>query len=176
MATLLVCNKKITLLWDDVALASQYTVRYTGTGRIPSETVGTVLAGVTSPLVVSGLANGEEYAFSPSFVNKKGDGIRWEDLPTVAAWTACSLAVIAGRTAGDAEGFADAVKAATDARPPLEKQQSRTQWGYIARTTFELLEAMSVDLEGLNRNLKQQFGFTCLRTLRDIDALNIRLA
>ena len=120
--------------------------------------------------------NGEEYAFSPSFVNKKGDGIRWEDLPTVAAWTACSLAVIAGRTAGDAEGFADAVKAATDARPPLEKQQSRTQWGYIARTTFELLEAMSVDLEGLNRNLKQQFGFTCLRTLRDIDALNIRLA
>lgn len=118
---------------------------------------------------------GEEYAFSPKFVNKKGDGIRWEDLPTVAVWTACTLAAVVGKTAEDAEDISDAVREVTENRPPLEKQQSRTQWGYLARTTFELLDAMEIDEDELEKSLKQQFGFTCLPTLRDIDALHIKL-
>lgn len=118
---------------------------------------------------------GEEYAFSPKFVNKKGDGIRWEDLPTVSAWTACTLAAVLGKTPDDAKDLGDAVRDATEARPPLEKQQSRTQWGYLARTTFELLAAMEIDEDELERNLKQALGFTCLPTLRDIDALDIKL-
>ena len=118
---------------------------------------------------------GEEYAYDPSFVSKKGDGIRWEDLPMVAAWTSCTLAALVGRTAEDAEGLGDAVLQASKLRPPLTKQQSRTQWGYLARTTFELLEAMGIDLEELDIALKQQLGVTCLPTLRDIDALAIEL-
>ena len=118
---------------------------------------------------------GEEDAYSPRFVSKKKDGVRWEDLPMVAAWTSCTLATLVGRTPGDAEGIGDAVRKATEQRAPLEKQQSRTQWGYLARTTFELLEAMGSDLEKLDRTLKQKLGFSCLPTLRDIDALKIKL-
>jgi hypothetical protein len=122
---------------------------------------------------------GEEYAFERSFVNnnkKKGDGVRWEDLPTVAAWTSCTLATLVGLSAKDAEEIADAVREASKGRPPLEKQQSRTQWGYLARTIFELLEAMGIDQDKLDRQLKQELGSSCLPTLRDIDALGIKLA
>ncbi len=118
---------------------------------------------------------GEEDAYSPRFVSKKKDGVRWEDLPMVAAWTSCTLATLVGRTSDDAERIGDAVLKATAQRPPLEKQQSRTQWGYLARTTFELLEAMGIDLDKLNLALKQKLGFSCLPTLRDIDALKIKL-
>lgn len=119
---------------------------------------------------------GEEYSYAPSFISKRDDGVRWEDLPTVAAWASCTLATLAGRSTDDASQLSDAVLQATKARPPLEKQQSRTQWGYLARTIFELLEAMDVDTDGLDVALKQKLGSSCIPTLRDIDALDIKLA
>jgi len=118
---------------------------------------------------------GEEDAFSRTFVNKKGNSVRWEDLPTVAAWTACTLAAVAGRTAANAEDIQEAVMVVTQALAPLEKQQSRTQWGYIARATFELLRAMDIDTDELGESLTKKLGFSCLPTLRDIDALAIKL-
>ena len=118
---------------------------------------------------------GEEEAFAPKFASKNADGARWEDLPVVAAWTACTLAFIAGVSSKDAPAVADAVKKASESRPPLDKQQSRSQWGYIARTVLELLEAMGVDQVDLERELKQKLAFSCLGTLRDIDQLAIPL-
>ncbi|MFZ4580319.1 MAG: hypothetical protein ACOYOB_18200, partial [Myxococcota bacterium] len=69
--------------------------------------------------------------------------------------------------------MAESVRKASVGRQPLEKQQSRSQWAYIARTVLELLDAMGVDRADLDRQLKQRLSFSCLSTLRDIDQLNI---
>lgn len=119
--------------------------------------------------------SGEEQAFVPKFSSKKADGVRWEDLPVVATWTACTLAFVSGVTREDAPKLADAVRKASAVRPTLEKQQSRSQWGYIARTVRELLDAMGVDEGELDRKLKQKLSFSCLSTFREIDELNIPL-
>ena len=117
----------------------------------------------------------EEEAFASSFPHKKSEGAKWEDIPTVAAWTACTLAVVAGMAGTDAGSVGDRVLAATKGRRPLEKQQSRSQWGYLARAILELLEAMEVDHDELDTRLKEALGFSCLNTLRDIDRLAIPL-
>lgn len=117
----------------------------------------------------------EEEAFAPSFTHKKSEGARWEDLPAVAAWTACTLATIGGLGAESAPEVCDRVRAATEFRSPLNKQQSSSQWGYIARTVLELLEAMEVDLDHLDSRLGEVFGFSCLATLKAVDSLNIAL-
>lgn len=119
--------------------------------------------------------NGEEYAFDKRFVSTKNDGIRWDDLPAVAAWTACTLAAVAGRTPDGGEDVAEPVRIFTAATPPLEKQQRDTQWAYLARTILALLTAMQVDLGELERRLKRRLGFTCLPTLREVAALKIKL-
>ena len=72
-------NKKVTLRWDDVALASQYNVRFTDTGRIPSESVGTLLSDRTSPLEVAGLENGGEYSFLLE-VQHEGGSTSWSEV------------------------------------------------------------------------------------------------
>ncbi len=118
---------------------------------------------------------GEEEAFAPSFTHKKSEGARWDDLPTVSAWTACTLATISGFSPDNAASVCDQVRKTTNARKPLGKQQSRSQWGYIARTVLELLNAMGIDLNNLDAQLNKKLGYSCLTTIRDIDALQIHL-
>jgi len=117
----------------------------------------------------------EEEAFAPSFTHKKSEGARWEDLPTVAAWTACTLATIWGLTPEDADQVCDRVREASERRNPLKKQQSRSQWAYISRTVLELLDAMEVDLDSLDKRLVDTLEFSCLPTLRAVDSLEVQL-
>jgi hypothetical protein len=49
-------------------------------------------------------------------------------------------------------------------RPP-EKQQTKTQWSYLATTIGSLLSVFEVDSEALAANLEAQYGSTGLRTL-----------
>jgi hypothetical protein len=112
-------------------------------------------------------------AFRPEFIGRRGDGVRWEDLPAVAAWLACSLAVVGGQRTEPDLVTADAIHAYSATRQPLDKQQSRSQWGYISRTVLELIDVMKVDIGALDVALRQRFGHSCLPALRAVDALNI---
>jgi hypothetical protein len=53
-------NKKIVLSWDDVPNTDSYTLYYSDTGSLPSDTVGSVIKNVTSPYSLK-CANGNLY-------------------------------------------------------------------------------------------------------------------
>ena len=53
----------VTLSWDPVPLSTGYTVYYTTNGSVPSVANGLQLPGVSSPLALSGLANGAMHVF-----------------------------------------------------------------------------------------------------------------
>ncbi len=103
-------------------------------------------------------------AIEERFTHPKAPGIRWEDLPAVAVWTACTLATIAGVVASP--DVANAVREVTKRTARLEKQQSKSQWGFIARVTLELLEGMGVDLNTLGQVLDRRYGHNCLPVLQ----------
>jgi hypothetical protein len=102
-------------------------------------------------------------AIEPKFTHPTVPGVRWEDLPAVAAWTACTLASIAGVEAS-AE-VAAGVREVTKRTERLKKQQAKWQWGYVARVTLELLEAMKVDTSILGTTLEKRYGHNCLQVL-----------
>ncbi len=56
-------NHSVSLSWNPVPLSSRYTLYYTTNGSIPSITNGTPMDNVTSPLSISGLANGSLCVF-----------------------------------------------------------------------------------------------------------------
>jgi hypothetical protein len=56
-------NQKVTLTWSPVPHAARYDLRYTTNGSLPSEGIGRAVKNVTSPFVVSGLANGSMHVF-----------------------------------------------------------------------------------------------------------------
>lgn len=101
-------------------------------------------------------------AFAAGFTGDK-HGVKWEDLPAVTAWLACTLAAMTGISAN--ETVKAAVAEATRRTERLTKQQARSQWGFIARVTFELLQAMSVNLDELGPLLEKRFGHSCLTVL-----------
>ncbi|MEN0064200.1 MAG: DUF262 domain-containing protein [Myxococcota bacterium] len=107
-------------------------------------------------------------AIDPSFANRKGSSGRWEDLPVVAAWSACALAVLGGHEPSTAEAVA--LRTVTEGLRPIARHQGRTQWSYLARTILQWLDALAVDLDRLDRSLKQQLGASCLPTLRAVAA------
>jgi hypothetical protein len=110
-------------------------------------------------------------AFEPKFIGRRGDGVRWDDLPAVASWLACSLAVVGGQPTEADQSTFDAVKAYSAKREPPEKQQSPSQWAYIVRTVLGLISAMQVDVEALSATLRRQFGYSCIPTFSAVDAL-----
>jgi hypothetical protein len=104
-------------------------------------------------------------AFHHKFTGEVSGGEKWEDLPAVSAWAACTLAAIAGVTAADDRTTA-AVRETTARVQRLTKQQARSQWSYIANVTFDLLRAMDVDERALAPSLEKRFGHNCLAELR----------
>jgi hypothetical protein len=102
-------------------------------------------------------------AFWPSFTHPGTPGEKWEDLPAVATWTACTLAAIADVKATPA--IASAVRDVTKRTERLKKQQARSQWGYLARVALDLLRSMEVDLAQLGARLEQRYGHSCLVVL-----------
>jgi hypothetical protein len=103
-------------------------------------------------------------AFHQKFTGEASGGEKWEDLPAVSAWTACTLAAIAGVSAAD-DGLAAAVRESTERVQRLTKQQARSQWGYIAKVTLGLLQAMDVRQSTLVPILEKRFGHSCLAEL-----------
>lgn len=101
-------------------------------------------------------------AFAAGFTGDK-HGVKWEDLPAVTAWLACTLAAMVGVSAN--ETVKAAVAESTRRTERLTKQQARSQWGFIARVTFDLLKAMSVNLDELGPLLEKRFGHNCLAVL-----------
>jgi hypothetical protein len=51
-------NQQVVLSWDPVPLAESYTLHYTTSGAIPSESYGLHVPDVSSPFTGAGLANG----------------------------------------------------------------------------------------------------------------------
>lgn len=105
-----------------------------------------------------------ENGFHNKFTGEASGGEKWEDLPAVSAWMACTLAAIGGVTATD-ERMSTAVRNTTEQIKRLTKQQARSQWGYIGKATLGLLEAMGVDARGLVPVLEKRFGHSCLAEL-----------
>lgn len=103
-------------------------------------------------------------AFHHNFTGEVSGGEKWEDLPAVSAWTACTLAAISGITAAD-DRITAAVRETTARVKRLTKQQASSQWGYIAKVTFDLMEAMAVDAGALAPILEKRFGHNCLTEL-----------
>lgn len=102
-------------------------------------------------------------AFWPKFTHPQQGGEKWEELPAVAAWTACTLGAIAGVEA--TTELREAVLATTKRVERLKKQQARTQWGYMAGVTLDLLTAMRVDTDTLGATLEKRFGYNCIPAL-----------
>lgn len=103
-------------------------------------------------------------AFPHEFTGEASGGEAWEDLPAVSAWTACTLAAIAGVRSAD-DRTAAAVRETTTRVKRLSKQQARSQWAHIAKVTFGLLQAMGVDESALVTVLKRRFDHNCLAEL-----------
>jgi hypothetical protein len=64
------------------------------------------------------------------------------------------------------ERITAAVRETTERVLRLTKQQARSQWGYIAKATFDLLRAMDVDESALVPVLEKRFGHNCLAKLQ----------
>ncbi len=67
-------------------------------------------------------------------------------------------------TAAD-DRIAAAVRETTAGVQRLNKQQARSQWGYIAKVTFDLLRAIAIDQSTLVPILERRFGHNCLAEL-----------
>lgn len=110
----------------------------------------------------------EEQAVAAGFTSTKDSGsLKWDDLPAVAALTACVFARVGGLSGRPHEDLVEAFRAATEsaALAPPKKQQTRTQWAYMARTVLTLLKALEVDVEGTEGKLVERYGSTGLTTL-----------
>lgn len=101
-------------------------------------------------------------AFWPQFTHPTSPGEKWEDLPAVAVWTACSIAAMSGVAA--TQDTRAAVFEVTRNTERLKKQQARSQWGYIARVTLNLLKAMKVDAS-ISTILTRNVGNDCTAAL-----------
>ncbi|MEY4548745.1 MAG: hypothetical protein RL685_4940 [Pseudomonadota bacterium] len=110
-------------------------------------------------------------AVTPTFTHRKKPGVHWDDIPAVTLLAVGTLAATAGITPNDVKSRRTEVQAATKVKP-LTKQQSRTQWGRISRTTISLLDALGVDRKGLALTLQNRFGYNCLATF-EVMALQI---
>ncbi len=102
-------------------------------------------------------------AFWPKFTHPTSPGEKWEDLPAVAAWTACTIAAMSGVTATPETraGVLDVTRRAER----LKKQQARSQWGYISRVALDLLQGMKVDLATIGNTLEKRVGNNCIAAL-----------
>lgn len=108
-------------------------------------------------------------AFDEQFNSRGEASEKWADLPTVAAWTACTLAALGGFPFD--ESLRPAVREVTASLQPPEKQQAKTQWIYLANAILALLTSMGADREVLSQRLKARFDYDCLGTLDVMAAL-----
>lgn len=102
-------------------------------------------------------------AFWPKFTHPTSPGEKWEDLPAVAAWTACTIAAMAGVSATPETRAV--VLEVTRKAERLKKQQARSQWGYISRVTLDLLQALQMDLVAIGNTLEKRLGNNCIAAL-----------
>ncbi len=65
-------NHQVTLTWNPVPHTASYALRYTTNGSLPSSGVGQELTGVTSPLVLTNLANENMHVFQLITVPETG--------------------------------------------------------------------------------------------------------
>jgi hypothetical protein len=101
-------------------------------------------------------------AFGSKFTHPTSP-VKWEDLPAVAAWTACTIAAMSGVSATQETRIA--VLDVTRRAERLKKQQARSQWGYVARVTLDLLQAMKIDSATIGMTLEKRFGNNCIAAL-----------
>lgn len=107
-------------------------------------------------------------AFDERFSGGNARQARWEDLPVVGAWLACTLAGLRIDPGAVSAELADAVAAATRQIAPLDKQQSKSQWQWIARSVLALTKAMGLDGPDFEREVQQRYGYNCLETFRKL--------
>ncbi|MEZ6009532.1 MAG: DUF262 domain-containing protein [Planctomycetota bacterium] len=112
-----------------------------------------------------------EEAFPSGYQNTSKSTEKWADLPVVATWLACTLAVLAGIKPSSGHQLADDVIERVGSVRPPDKQQSRSQWCYIAKASLVLLDALGVDLEALEAKLSATFDFDCIPALQAIRQL-----
>jgi hypothetical protein len=62
----------VTLSWDPVPLSTGYTLFYTTNGSVPSAANGLQVSGVSSPLALTGLANGAMHVFRLESTSSSG--------------------------------------------------------------------------------------------------------
>ena len=119
---------------------------------------------ITGAQLVQELRVGGESAFDDSFV-----GMKWGDLQVVGSWAAATIAAASGIELADVDDIADAVESVTKSLPPLKKQQSASQWAYLATVVPHLVTAMGADLSTARDQLEKAFGYFCMDTFEEVD-------
>jgi hypothetical protein len=101
------------------------------------------------------------------YSSKRGN-CSWDALPLVSSWLACSIAINSGFSlpGGDAVALAEKIHDIAKDLEHEEKQQSVTQWRYIAKTTLALLDAF--DLTDASANLISKLNYSCLETFEQL--------
>lgn len=108
----------------------------------------------------------EEQAVAADFTSKRDSGpLKWDDLPAVAALTACIFAHVGGAPPEPHQSVVEAFRVRTQSLIPPDKQQTRTQWAYLARTVIALMESLGIDVEETRRRLIKRYGSTGLTAL-----------
>lgn len=104
----------------------------------------------------------------PAKYSSKRNNRRWDALPLVSSWLACTIASYSGFSlpGGDAGPLARKIKDISKGLEHEEKQQSVTQWRYIAKTTLALLDAF--DLTDASADLKSKLDYSCLETFETL--------
>ncbi|HEX4467309.1 MAG TPA: hypothetical protein VH025_08980, partial [Solirubrobacteraceae bacterium] len=112
-------------------------------------------------------------AWAPRFRDTK-TGAKWQELQLIASVLGVTLA-----SASLEDDVTDRLEAAaTDllAKTGSEdwqrprKTQTATQWGFIATRALEIAETIGADLDESSEALVEQFGYSCVPTLRAVAA------
>lgn len=113
-------------------------------------------------------------AWAPIFKNRK-QGTRWQELQLVASLLGVTLATVVLDDEVE-DKLADAVstlrhKSKTPRWERPQKTQTLEQWKYIARVSFDVLDALEVEPDEVSAALKERFGTTCIPTLKKANTL-----
>ena len=90
-------KQQVTLSWDPVPDATSYNI-YWSTSRDVSKATGTMIAGVTSPYIQTGLVDGQTYYYIVTSVRDGGESLPSSIVAATPGWVVESVAPTAGWT------------------------------------------------------------------------------